>query len=81
MLSDEDKVRIREEEEIKMDVRKNTLEKCCCHNGRFCSKHCWIKAAGIVVLIGIVLVICCHHGERYHHTHVYPGADTQVITE
>jgi len=59
MLNDEEKVKIREEEEIRMDVRKNAV-----YSGR-CHRWHWAKMLGFVLVLVLILGVFHHHNYSY----------------
>ncbi len=80
MLSDEDKAKIREKEEIKMEVRQNARKNQCCFR-RHCGRYHWLAGFGIVVLLLIVMGAFCHHSKDYHYTHIPESHSEQIASE
>lgn len=79
MLSDEDKARIKEEEQIRMDVRKDGIRSYCCHKGHYCDRHCWIRALGVIAVVVLVIGLFCHHGHYYHNDQAPQNQASQTI--
>lgn len=74
MLSDEEKSKITEEEQLRMQVRKDAIEQYCEQSGSRRSKCCRL-GRGKSIAIGLVLLViisfaCFHHHGHYHQHHV-----------
>lgn len=79
MLSDEDKARIKEEEEVKLEVRANVIKNDCCHGRHYCGRYCWLAGLGLLFILAIIIAAFCHHGHSYHYTHT-PQNETNQTT-
>ena len=74
MLSDEEKVKIREEEEIRMEVRKNAV-----HSGR-CGRWHWAKILGVTAVLVLLIGLFHHHGYSYCYQPVQQNPAGQSAT-
>ena len=74
MLSDEEKARIREEEEIRMEARKHAI-----HSGRCCRWH-WAKALGFAAVLVLIIGLFHHHGYSYCYQPVPQNPAGQATT-
>jgi hypothetical protein len=81
MLSDEDKARIKEEEEVKMEVRASIIKDNCCHGCRYCGRHRWLPGLGLLLILAIVIAAFCHHGHSYHYIHATQNEANQTTSK